>query len=167
MIAAPSLNRCEKLSLLSMLYEADLSPSATRLLHRFIDRPASLLWSSERLAKSIHRSVRTVERSLAELRSLGIVSTFRRRRQTLVKGVCPDRIYALARAGKDAAKAACAAAISMLRRGNFLTRQDRRPMSIMDMKRADESAPWRVPGPASPSLLRLMGMLTGEKRRGP
>lgn len=158
------VNRCEKLNLLSVAYKSDLPPSAVKLLHLFIDNAASLLWSSERLAKAIRRSLSTVERSLAELRSLGIISTVRRRRQTLIKVLCPGRIYALGRAGVEAAKAACAAAIAMVRQGKFLTRHQSRPVSISDIKLVDEGAPWRVQGPPSPSLRRLMGMQTGEKR---
>ena len=57
MIAAPSLNRCEKLSLLRLLYVADLRPSTLKLLHQFIDNAASLLWSSES-SQSLFRAVR-------------------------------------------------------------------------------------------------------------
>ena len=167
MIAAPSLNRCEKLSLLSIGYKSDLPPSAARLLHLFIDNAASLLWSSERLAKAIRRSLSTVERSLAELRSLGIISTVRRRRQTCIKVLCVERIRALGEQGVAAAKAACAAAIALVRQGKSLIPHFRRPISISDIKQADEKTPWRLERPPSASLLRLMGMLTGEKRRGP
>lgn len=155
------LNQCDKLNLISVVYDADLGPSTQKLLHRFIDRPASLLWSSERLAKSIARSVRTVERSLAELRSLGILSTVRRRRQTLLKVLSPDRVVAVGRAGVEAARKACEAAMALLGQGKFFTRQVRRPISIDDIKRVDERAPWRVQGPPSASLRRLAAMLTG------
>ncbi len=159
------LNQCEKLNLLSISYEADLPTRAVRLLHRFVDRPASLLWSSERLAKSMHCSVRTIERTLSELKQLGIISIVRRRRQTLVKILNHDRIRALAHVGCEAAKAACAAAKSLLERGKSLTRQGWRPISILDSKKADENAPWRVQGPASDAQRRFMGLPTGERRR--
>ena len=158
------LNQCEKLNLLSISYEADLPARAIKLLHRFIDRPASLLWSSERLAKSLHCSVRTIERTLRELKELGIVSIVRRRRQTVVKILNPHRIKALAYVGCEAAKAACAAAKSLLERGKSLTRQVWRPMSILVDKKADEGASWRVQKPASAALLRYMGLPTGERR---
>ena len=93
MIAAPSLNRCEKLSLLRLLYVADLRPSTLKLLHQFIDNAASLLWSSERLAKSISRSARTVDYALAELKQLGIITTVRRRRGTMCKSLNVRRCY--------------------------------------------------------------------------
>lgn len=159
------LNQCEKLRLLSISYEADLPARAIKLLHRFIDRPASLLWSSERLAKSLHCSVRTIERTLKELKELGIVSIVRRRRQTVVKVLNQHRIQALAFVGRDAAKAACAAAKSLLERGKFLTRQVWRPVIHLDNKKADEEASWRVQKPANAALLRFMGLPTGEKRR--
>jgi DNA-binding transcriptional regulator YhcF (GntR family) len=158
------LNRCDKLDLLSVLYDADLGPSTKVLLHRFIDRPASLLWSSERLAKSIRRSLATVERCLRELKELGIISTVRRRRQTVVKMLDVQRIRALAYSGVSAAKRACQTAMSLLKRGNFLTPQVRRPISIIDI-RGQEEAPWKVQQPASAALLRFMGLPTGEKRR--
>lgn len=159
------LNQCEKLNLLSIGYEADLPARAVRLLHRFIDRPASLLWSSERLAKSLFCSVRTIERTLAELKELGIVSIVRRRRSTMVKILNLDRIRALAYVGRDAAKAACAAAKSLLERGKSLTRQVWRPISLLDSKKADENAPWKVQSPAPDYLRRFMGLPTGERRR--
>lgn len=163
MIAVTSLNRCEKLDLSSVCYEADFTPSAAKLLHRFIDRPASLLWSSERLAKSIQRSVRTVERALAELVGLGIIETVRRRRQTLVKRLVPHRIVAVKKAGVDAAKRACAVSMSLLARGKSLTRQVGRPISILDFKKADEGA-WRVQAAPSASLLAAMGVKSGSRR---
>lgn len=165
--AATPLNSCEKLNYMSVLYEADFSPSTRTLLHRFLDRPASLLWSSERLAKSIHRSVRTVERSLAELRSLGIITTVRRQRQTVVKVLQLDRLKAVLRHGVETAKSACAASIALLRRGNSLTRQVRRVISILDIRTPDETTPWRVQASPSASLLRSLAMMTGEKRRKP
>lgn len=167
MVAATGLNQCEKLNYLSALYEADLSPSTRTLLHRFLDRPASLLWSSERLAKSIHRSARTVERSLAELRGLGIITTVRRQRQTLVKVLQLDRLKAVLRHGVETAKRACAASLTLLRRGISLTRQVRPAISIDILKQADEGTPWRVQAAPSASLLRALGMTTGEKRRKP
>lgn len=161
------LNRCEKLQLLTVIYDADLGPTTKVLLHRFVDMPASLLWSSERLAKSCRRSLATVERCLRELKELGIISTVRRRRQTLVKILDVQRIRALAYEGVSAAKKACAVAMSLLKRGNFLTPQVRGPMSIIGYKRADEGASWRVQGSPSSSLLRALGMRTGETRRNP
>jgi hypothetical protein len=165
--AAPVLNQCEKLNLLSIVYDAELSVSSIRLLSRFIDRPASLLWSSERLAKSIQRSVRTVERSIAELRALGILETVRRGIFTLLKVLRPERIVALGKAGAAAAKEACATAKSLIVRVNPFTRQSRRPISSLDIKKGDENAPWKVQGPAPDYLLRYMGLPTGEKRRKP
>ena len=104
MIAAPSLNRCEKLSLLRLLYVADLRPSTLKLLHQFIDNAASLLWSSERLAKSISRSARTVDYALAELKQLGIITTVRRRRGTMCKSLNVGRCYEVLGNGVAAAK---------------------------------------------------------------
>lgn len=164
-VAAHALNRCEKLNLLSIGYNADLSPSAMRLYHRFVDQPDSCFWSSERLAASIRRCIRTVERALAELRTAGVLKTVRRRRRTMIKALVPEKIIDLSREGTAAAKRACAAVVALLRRGKSLTRQDRRPISILDIKKVDESTPWRVQGAPTPSLLRLMAQLDDPKRR--
>lgn len=164
-IAVPGLNQCEKLNLLRIVYDAELSVSTIRLLSRFIDQPNSLLWSSRRLAQSIQRSVRTVERSIAELRELGIIETARRGIYTMSKTIRPERIVALGKAGAAASKKASAVAKSLLAKGKFFTRQVCQRISILEDKIADEDAVWRVQGAPTPSLLASLGLRTGKRRR--
>lgn len=161
------LNRSEKLNLVSISYQADLPGRAARLLHRFIDSPEALLWSSLRLASSLHCSVSTIERALRELKELGIISVVRRRRSSLVKVLNPDRIKALAYVGREAAKAAYEAAKQLVWKAKILSRQIQRLHAHISKKEADEGAAWRVPGRATPSLLRSLGLRTGERRRKP
>lgn len=165
MFAASAICTREKLNLVSIGYRADLSLSATRVLHLMIDITGATLWSSERLAKAIKRSVRTVERALAELRSLGVLKTVRRRRQTLVKSLCPEKIHALGMAGAAASRKACEAAVSMLKSG--LTRQSWRPISKLEINRGlihVASIAKSEKSDATASLLRAMGMLPRPRR---
>jgi DNA-binding transcriptional regulator YhcF (GntR family) len=162
-----TLNSAQKLNLLSISYQADLPGRAARLLHRFIDRPDSLLWSSLRLANSLHCSVSTIERALRELKELGIISVVRRRRSSLVKVLNPDRIKALAYVGREAAKAAYEAAKLLVWKAKSLSRQIQRLHVHFSKTVADEEAPWRVQGPAKDYHRRFMGLPTGEKRRKP
>lgn len=108
MFAAPPLNQCEKLNLISAAYNADMPRSATRLLHLLIDKPGALLWSTDRLAKAIKRSVRTVERAIADLRAYGAIKTVRRGpKQTLQKVLQHKAIDMLGRIGAAASRKAC------------------------------------------------------------
>lgn len=161
MIDAPPLNRCEKLRLLSLLYTVDLSPSTMKLLHRFIDMPASLLWSSARLAISIRRSLRTVDAAMAELKGLGIITVTRRRRGTMVKVLNLSRVEALLRGGVAAAKKAAEVAKSLLGRSKFLIRNNLRPISILDIRKGVE-ADRRG---ATPYLLKALGLPVPPGRR--
>ena len=68
---ASDLSKAEKLNLIRIVYASELSPSAMKVAHIWIDLPQSRLWSDARLAIVIRRSISTVERVKAELRKLG------------------------------------------------------------------------------------------------
>lgn len=161
MIDAPTLNRCEKLRLLGLLYTVDLSPSTRTILHRLIDQPGACFWSSARLAISIRRSLRTVDAALAELKQLGIITVIRRRRGTMVKVLNLSRVEALFRGGVAAAKKAAEVAKALLGRGKFLTRNNLRPISILDIRKGVE-ADRRG---ATPYLLKALGLPVPPGRR--
>lgn len=165
MFEARALCTSEKLNLISCGYKAELSPSATKLLHLMIDMTGAVMWSSERLAKSIKRSVRTVERAIAELRAVGALRTVRRRRQTLVKVLDRAAIHRMGMIGAAASRKACEAAVSLLRSG--LTRHSWRPISKIDISRglSKVASIAKVENSdASASLLKALGLLPGRKR---
>jgi hypothetical protein len=129
-----------------------------------IDNPKARYWSNDRMAAACHFHVRTVELALAELRVHGFISMQYRRKMTAVKHICVDAVLLAVKHGVEAAKRACEAAKSLIRRG-FQDPQRTAAYIHSCFKKGDADAPWRVQGPAPDYLLRFMGLPTGERRR--
>lgn len=131
-IATLAVNAAEKRNLMSAAYKADMPLTATRLLLLLIDRPGALLWSTDRLAKALKRSVRTVERAIAKLVAFGAIKTVRRARKlTMLKVLQHKAILTMASIGAAASRKACETRRSVSWR--VLPDRWRRPISNKDI----------------------------------
>lgn len=153
-----------KLRLLEAARRLRLRRSTGRVLEELVDNPRSAYWSNDRMAASLMFSVRTVELALAELRAHGFLRMQYRRKMTAIKRICVDAVLLAVAHGVEAAKRACEAAKSLIRKRI----QDPQRISAYIhscFKNGDESASWRVQGAPSPSLLRSLGLLGDPSRR--
>lgn len=149
-----TFNTAEKLQLLELV--ATVRPNgkrwgaaSARLVHLLVNKPASRLWSSARLAIALGYGLRTIDRALAELRQAGVVECVRRRRGTMEKRIC------LA-AALDGLRRGTAWAIATATKAIRNRRMFDPPSLAVSEHLGSSSAPWRTAGPASPALLRLL-----------
>lgn len=153
-----------KLRLLEAARRLRLKRSTGRVLEELVDNPRSRHWSNDRLAESLRFHPRTIELALSELRLHGFISMQYRRKMTAIKRICVDAILLAVKHGVEAAKRACEAAKSLIRRG-FQDPQRTAANIHSYFKKGDAEAPWRVQQPASAALLRFMGLPVDPKRR--
>lgn len=116
-IAIPVLNRCLKLNLYRVRRSVKMTPTASRLLDFLIDDRSAAYWSLARYAIALGVHPRTVDDAIAELKLLGFITVFYRRRQTSVKVLCVDAILSAVSRAVAIAKQRAKAAIALLRRG--------------------------------------------------
>lgn len=147
-----------------------LKRSTAYVLMELVDNPNSRAWSNDTMAHATGFHVRTIELALAELRLHGFISMQYRRNMTAIKHLCVEAILRAVEHGVEVAKKARAAAKSLGLRALSRIRNPKRRISkkviLEALDRVSRIASTEK-SDATPSLLRSMGLLTGEMRRKP
>lgn len=162
-IAIPVLNRCTKQSLLEAKRSIEMTFTAARVLEFLIYDPTAPYWCVKRMAIAVGRSPRMVDVAIAELKKLGFIDVFYRRRGAAVKILRVDAIlHAVSRASSIARQAARAVQHTFLRAFQA-TQRIARYSHLLDSKSA-ETASWKEQKAPTASLLRSGLLATGTKR---
>lgn len=127
MIKARPLVAAEKLEILELLYRRlpngkRLKPSTKALTYLFCDCAASLHWSVARIAETLGYSVRMVAYALQQLRTSGVLTAIRKRRQTSQRFICLQKVREIGASSVSLIKQKCASAVAALRAGFDLQR---------------------------------------------
>lgn len=122
MIEARPLVAAEKFELLELLYRrlpcgSRIKPSTKALIYLFADCQRALHWSNARIAETLGYSMRTIARAMTELRSLGIISSVRKRRQTSQRYLWLEKAREIRSTAVGLIKQNCAIAVALYRRG--------------------------------------------------
>lgn len=122
MIEPQALCAAQKFQLLEMLYMRKpngerIRPGTKAVLWLLADCRAALHWSNARIAEHLGYSLRTVARAMVELREAGILSSFRKRRETAQKYLNVSKAVDLVSTARQIAKRNCAIALAAIRRG--------------------------------------------------
>lgn len=117
-----ALCAAQKFQLLELLYMRKpngerVRPGTKAVLWLLADCRAALHWSNARIAEHLGYSLRTVARAMVELREAGILSSFRRRRETARKYLDVAKAVDLVSTARRIAKRNCAIALAAIRRG--------------------------------------------------
>lgn len=152
-IAIPVLNRCTKQALIEAVPNIEMTMTASRVLHFLIYDPTAPYWCVRRMAIAVGRSPRMVDVAMAELKKLGFIDVFYRRRGAAVKVLRVDAIlHAVSRAAAIARQAARALQHTFLRAFQATQRIARYSHSLK--KEEAQSASWREQKAPTASLLR-------------
>lgn len=154
-----ALIAAEKLELLELLYRrlpcgGRVKPGTKALLLLLADCRSALHWSNARIAETLGYSVRTISRAMVELRSLGILHTVRRRRQTSERSLDLSAAHALMSQSVESIKRICKTAVAALR-GNLEVTQRARSNHFC-LKAAPALPSVAAVSDLSPQLRRLM-----------
>lgn len=142
-----ALCAAQKFQLLEMLYMRKpngerVRPGTKAVLWLLADCRAALHWSNARIAEHIGYSLRTVARAMVELREAGILTSFRKRRETAQKYLDVSKAVDLVSTARRIAAQNCAIAVAAIRRGLEVPRM---PFSDhwfrKDAKMGDQQAP--------------------------
>lgn len=130
-----------------------VKPGTKAVLWLLADCQAAWRWSNARIAEKVGYSVRTVKRAMVELRSAGILTSFRTgRREIAQKRLIVSKAVELMSLANLFIKEKSAAASSFIRRGLEVPRAElsNRWFEIR-MKKGGRVAPRLVQAPAKPA----------------
>lgn len=122
MMQPQALCHQQKFQLLEILYMRlpngeRVRPGTKAVLYLLADCRQSLHWSNARIAEHLGYSLRTICRAMVELRETGILSSFRKRRETAQKYLNVSKAVDLVGTARRIAKQNCAIALAAIRRG--------------------------------------------------
>jgi hypothetical protein len=159
MIEARPLVHAEKFELLELLYRRlpngkRLKPSTKALCYLLADCSAALRWSNARIAETLGYSLRSVIRAMHELRSLGIISSVRKRREPSQKYIWMSKAREIGSNAVRLIKQKCAIAARFpVEAKKCHGRESSNHVCLEDLPIGAKSA---IVGGPSPQLLRLM-----------
>lgn len=94
-----------------------VKPGTLAVLWLLADCRTALHWSNARIGEKLGYSLRTVARAMAELRSAGILTSFRKRRETSRRYLHVSKAVELVTMANQFIKEKCAAAYAAVRSG--------------------------------------------------
>lgn len=164
-----ALCAAQKFQLLEILHTRKpngerVRPGTKAVLYLLADCRAALHWSNARIAEKIGYSLRTVARAMAELREAGILTSFRKRRETSWRYLHVSKAVELMSLANQFIKEKCAAAYAAIRCGQEVPRMARsNHWYEIRLKKVGSDAPRLVQAPAksdlSPDLERALARL--------